>query len=143
MTQRYQGLTIAEIVVSLGILGIIITTTILLFTSLVTGATKNSSKAAAQTFATQILEKSIQEGTFLTNQNNEIYTTDPVTRTRYAYKIVVDVLPGDEDKAYLGGYHVSLEAYWNRDNPEQLKINEGLCSVKATRFVYTRSLAKP
>ncbi len=137
---RRAGLTLAEIVVSLGILAFLIVTTVMLFTTLVSGSTKSSGRAAAQTFASQTLERVIQDGTFSTIPAGDVYSTDPVTLTRYSYRVSSERVPGDSAKGYLGGYFVTVETWWNVDSPTQAKSGEGFRSVKASRFVYARKM---
>lgn len=139
-TYRKAGLTLAEIVVSLGILAFMIITTVMLFTGLVSGSTKSSGRAAAQTFATQTLERVIQDGTFSSTPTGDVYSTDPVTQTRYSYRVSSERVSGDSTKGYLGGYFVTVETWWNIDSPTQAKSGEGFRSVKASRFVYSRKM---
>jgi Tfp pilus assembly protein PilE len=135
-----RGLTLAEIMVSLGILSFLIVTTIMLFTTLVAGASKNSGRAAAQTFTAQTLERVAQEGTFATLTGGDIYTTDPITKTRYSYRVQSEAVPGDSAKGYLGGYFITVETWWNTDSANQVTHGEGYRSVRASRFVYSREM---
>lgn len=140
---RAGGFTLAEIVMALGLLALLLLGSVGVFTSLFASSRKTTSTLVGLTFVNQKLEELAESGSFTSTSGTEgAYVLDPNLGTQFYYTVVCQPLSGvtSGSTRYLGGYHVSIEAWWNAQTPTQIHVGEGLRRVKVERFIYPRVL---
>lgn len=137
-----RALSIAELVMAIGLLALMLLSCIQLFTQLLASNGKNRGDLAAITFATHVLEAVVEGGSATTGSGVQAaYATDPNSAVQYYYEVTRQPLPHDNQPAtgiYTGGYQLRVQVWWNSDSAAQLKPGVGLLSATVSRFVYTR-----
>lgn len=137
-----RGLTLGELVVSLGLLTLMMLGLIRLFTVLLSSSTKNSRNLVGTHFAAQKLEEVIASAAFNNSTGNlEAYTVDASTRTQFYFRVQSEPLSAslaDPDAIYLGGFLVTVQVWWNSQTPEQARPGVGLQTAQVSRFYYPR-----
>ena len=143
MVARAVGFTLAEVVMALGLLAMLLLGAVGVFTSLFASSRKTTSNLVGLSFVNQKLEELAEAGSFTSISGSEgSYVLDPNLGTRFYYTVHCQPLSGvtTGPNRYLGGYHVTVEAWWNAQSPTELHLGEGLRRVRAERFLYPRSL---
>jgi len=142
-TAQSRGLTIAEIVLSLGLLSIMMLGLIRLFTALLASSSKNTRTLVGSQFASQKLEEVIASGIYSNASGNlAAYTVDASTQTQFYYQVRCDALSAsltNPDVSYLGGYVVTVQVWWNSDSPQRARPGVGLQTAQVQRFFYPRT----
>lgn len=136
------GLTLAEIILAVGLMAMLLVSTIQIFTVLLAVNGKNRGGLAAMNFAAQKLEEAVDSGTATaTNITEQAYQIDPVSATQYFVRVTRESLRGDlaaPSGAFMGGYLVKVEVWWNSDSPDRAKPGVGLQKAEVSRFLYPR-----
>lgn len=139
MTKR--GFTLAELVISLGLLTLLLVGCVCLFTRLLTANRKASSTMVGVTFANLKLEEIAETNNFASLQGSQgMYMMDPGLGTRFYFQTQAQPLSGvtTGSSQYLGGFLVTIDVWWNANSPTELKPGVGLQRVQVRRFLYPR-----
>ncbi|MBS2036271.1 hypothetical protein JST97_14870 [bacterium] len=70
------------------------------------------------------------------------YTLDPASNTQFYYQVTRAPMSGDPAApkgAYLGGFTVTVQVWWNSASPTRARPGVGLQSVQLSRFIYPRT----
>ena len=143
LKKSVSALTLAELVLSLGLLAVLIISLIGLFTRLLHGSTKSTNLTAGQLFAAQKLEQLITTGSYATDLNGQAgaYVTDVSSKTNFYYQVSrsnISQSTAKTETTYLGGFYVTVRVWWNVNSPNQARAGEGLQTTQASRMVYPR-----
>lgn len=128
---------------ALGLLAMLLLGAVGVFTSLFASSRKTTTNLVGLSFVNQKLEELVEAGTFNSMTGSEgTYVLDPNLGTKFFYTVQCQPLSGviSGPKRYLGGYQVTIEAWWNAQSPGELHLGEGLRRVRVERFIYPRSL---
>ncbi len=140
--REVRGLTLAELVVAFGLMTLILLASIQLFTYLLASGGKNTANLVALNLATSKLEEEVAGTSAGGRGVIKAYTLDPASNTQFYYEIVrlpMSGNPNDATGAYLGGYTVTVQVWWNTDSPTRTHAGVGLQRVRLSRFVYPRT----
>lgn len=136
-----RGLTLAELVVAVGLMTLLLLASIQLFTHLLASGSKTTASMVAMNLATTRLEEEIS-GVASNGGVMSAYTLDPASNTQFYYQVTRAPMSGDPNApkgAYLGGFTVTVQVWWNSDSPTRAKPGVGLQQVRLSRFVYPRT----
>jgi len=137
-----KGLTLAELVVAVGLMLLLLLASVQLFAYLLASGSKTSANLVAINLASMKLEEEVS-GTSPTNSGViKAYTLDPASNTQFYYEITRLPLSGDPNAAkgaFLGGHTVCVQVWWNSDSPTRTHAGVGLQQVKLSRFIYNRT----
>ena len=122
MPSRRSGLTVAELVVSIGFLAIIAVVVIGLFVRL----TASSSKSADQSVALEIASRLLDEYARASPEDwkgvaaqQDLQTRDPGSKTTYYYRLRHKQI--DDGKSMMGDlYRLDVDVFWWPDDPTKL-----------------------
>jgi len=135
------GLTLAEVVVSVGIMAALIVTSVTLFTALMAANRKTSSTMVGVVFANLKLEEIVESGNFTDVTGSQgAYVMDATQGTQFYFQTHSEALSGEPSASspHLGGYLVTVEVWWNASSPGKVKAGVGLQQVRVQRFIYPR-----
>ena len=160
--KSHSGLTIAELLVATGLLGVVLVTVMTLFGQLLHNTNKNSMLSAGAFFADTVLDKQIllaQEALALAPDNANpafavttvegeemLATTDEKLQTKYIYRLEAEQLDGFTPSAPGQLWHVEVEVRWWNDDLEGDAVRAGMgnLSIKRGRIVYlTAAITTP
>lgn len=138
---KARGLTLAELVVAIGMLGIVSITVAGVFTHLLNSSSKTTDLTAARVLAGQILDKAVRAGppTFghanLLDNPVRLKSQDAQTQTEYIYNIYPSPLKND---GLIPGvtrrlYFVEVEVTWSADG---YRAEQGKLSTKLSQAVH-------
>jgi len=141
------GVTLAEVILSLGLLAIILVCVIGLFQNLLASTTKSSDLTVATIVAQQRLNELVAQREqnlaaygmdFPTSVvNQELYTHDSATATTFHHRATSELLY--LDPAIGKTYFLEVLVYWFTADPNQVaknRMGQGKMSVKMGRVVY-------
>lgn len=134
-----RALTLAEVILAMGLISLLIVGSITLMTSLLASNQKTNAALAGLTFANTKLEEIAEAGSYTNLVGaQESYVMDANQGTRFYFRTDCRPLSGDltSTSPYLGGYFLTLEVWWNADSPTRLVAGSGLRSVRLHRFFY-------
>lgn len=137
-----RGLTLAELIVAFGLMTLILLASIQLLTYLLASGGKNTASLVALQFATSKIEEEVAGASPGAKGVEKAYTLDPASNTQFYYEISRTPLSGDPNAAtgaYLGGFTVTVQVWWNGDNASRARAGVGLQQVRLSRFVYPRT----
>lgn len=145
--RRRHGVTLAEIILALGLLGIILVCVVGLFQNLLASTTKSSDLTVASVLAQQRLNELVgQRAQNLADYgmdfpadvvSREIYTHDSSTATTFHQRATSELLFIDPDVGKT--YFIEVQVHWASTDPNQASANkagQGQTSVKMGRVVY-------
>ena len=136
-----RGFTLAELMLSLGLLTVILIGSVSLFTRLLAANRKVASTMVGVTFAHSKLEEIAESGNFSNlNGSQGVYLMDPSLGTQFYYRTQSEPLSAvtSGSSQYLGGYLVHIDVWWNANSPTEAKPGVGLQRVQVSRFLYPR-----
>ena len=140
-----MGLTVAEVVVAIGILGILLVSIISLFIQLMASNTKNNLVNLGTLYADRILEQTVRNPdpgdpafpVYRSGQESIVSHGDETTTT-FAYRLESTKLSGpDPGEQWL----VKLEVQWWHADPNdasRIQAGFGKLSTKQQRLVYVK-----
>jgi len=137
-----RGLTLAELVVAFGLMTLILLASIQLFTYLLASGGKTTANLVAINLATMKLEEEISGVSAGGTGTIKAYTLDPASNTQFYYEITRAPMSGNPTAptgAYLGGFTVTVQVWWNTDSPTRAHAGVGLQRVRLSRFIYPRT----
>ena len=137
-----RGLTLAELVVAFGLMTLILLASIQLFTYLLASGGKTTANLVALNLATSKLEEEVSGASAGGRGVLKAYTLDPASNTQFYYEITrlpMSGNPTDPSGAYLGGFTVSVQVWWNTDSPTRTHAGVGLQRIRLSRFIYPRT----
>jgi type II secretory pathway pseudopilin PulG len=135
-------MTLAELVVAVGLMTMLLLASIQLFTHLLASGGKTTASMVAMNLATSKLEEEISGSNPGNGGVIAAYTLDPASNTQFYYQVTRAPMSGDPNApkgAYLGGFTVTIQVWWNTDSPSRARPGVGLQQVRLSRFVYTRT----
>lgn len=132
------GLTMAELVLALGLLAVILVSLVGLFTTLLGSSSKSTNMTVGHYFAVQKLEEAILNGNFVDGgEDREIYSMDAGHKMRFAYKVRSTAINGYAgDYGYRGGQYVQVSVYWWNGDINEARAGQGLLYTSVGRFCY-------
>lgn len=137
-----RGLTLAELVLAVGLLTLLLLGCARLFMVLLAGSNKSNATSVGVQLAEAKLEELVAATSTATSAGVlEAYTVDASTQTRFFYQASVTPLSGDvtsSSRNYLGGYLIRVDCWWNSSSPKELRPGVGLQTVHVERFFYPR-----
>lgn len=143
---RSRGLTVAEVVVAIGVLAIMLVTTLLLFTQLMASTTKNNLVNLGSLYADRILEQMVASPnpappafSALTTGEESVVSHGDGRSTTFAYRVEATSLtpvqePGEQ-------WLLEVEVHWwhaDPNTPNQDRRGYGRLSTKQRRMVYIK-----
>jgi type II secretory pathway pseudopilin PulG len=140
-----RGLTLAEVIVAIGILSVVLVAVITLFTQLVSSTTKNNLLNLGTLYADRILEQSVKNARVggpafapVTTGEESIVSHGDEAATRFAYRVEATRLsdPDPGEKWFL-----KIQVQWWHDNPDdpaQARAGYGKLSTTQGRLVYIK-----
>lgn len=149
-----RGLTIAELLVATGLLGVVLVTVMTLFGQLLFNTDKNSMLSAGSFFADAVLDQQIkiaQERLSGSPDNGDlafdpaviegestIATTDVKLPSKYIYRLEAEAVALGDSNDYGQMWYVEVEVRWWNDSMEgdAARANMGRLSIKRGRMVY-------
>jgi len=131
-------LTLAELMLALGLLGTILISLVGLFTMLLGSSTKTTNQTIGTAFAQQKLEDAILAGTYSGDENQEfLYAMDSKRQQRFYYKVAgVPISASPGVNGYKGGYWVEVSVYWWDGDTEEARAGQGVLHTTLGRFIY-------
>jgi hypothetical protein len=143
MKSGRRGLTLAEVVLCLGLLGLLLVATVGLFHGLLGSSTKSGDLAAATLIAQQRLDELVaQQPAYRTTYGSDfptdvlsqtIYTRDSQSALNFSHRARPELL--DDRPNYGRTYYLEVEVYWS-GNSDTTRARQGLQSLKLGRVVY-------
>jgi len=138
---RQLGLSLAEVIVSIALLGVIVVSTVLLFLSLQRSSNKTTDSSAALTYAQAVLDQAVAEGPpdwGGPGGSRDLYTHDAVTRTTFTHELAAQLVYSPSSTALPMGdlYRLDVTVYWWSDAPDQTRQGMGKLSTKLGRLVF-------
>ena len=137
---RSGGLSLGEVVLSLGLLTIIAITVAGVFTHLLNASAKTNDLTAGRLLAQQLLDKAVRESRTTRHEGQvELKTHHSDTLTKFFYVVEPSILdPGinDVDRDF---YFVEVEVSWFTDNPDHSTPEMGRLSTKISQTVGYKS----
>jgi len=131
-------------VVASALLAMLIVATIQVFASLLMVNTKNRANLVALNLASSKLEEVTEQANFATGLSQQsLYLSDPSQSTQYYLEVTRKTVAGDPlDSAspYCGGYLITVQVWWNQDQPGRPKAGIGLQQVSLSKFLYSRAV---
>ena len=140
-----RGLTIAEVIVAIGILAVILVAVIALFLQLMSSTTKNNLLNLGTLYADRTLEQSVKNAKLggpafapvVTGEESMISHGDEIA-TKFAYRLeatkLSDPEPGEK-------WLLRIEVQWWHDDPgdsAEARAGYGKLSTKQERLVYIK-----
>ncbi|MBI3928889.1 MAG: hypothetical protein HY319_25330 [Armatimonadetes bacterium] len=117
--RRHRALTLAEVIMALGILALISLSIIGFFSKILTASAKSADLSAGRTLARQILDRAVREGPpnwgtrGALAGSEEIHSHDTANRLRYLYTVTPTLLTTPASDYPMGGaYNVQVVVYW-------------------------------
>lgn len=150
----YSGLTIAELLVAIGLLGVVLVTVMTLFGQLLHNTNKNSLLSAGAFFADTVMDSQITRAQETLNMQSDnanpafaattvegeetLATSDEELQTKYIYRLVAEQLDGFAPSAPGQMWHVEVEVRWWNDSMDGDAMRQGMgnLSIKRGRIVY-------
>lgn len=149
------GLTIAELLVASGLLGVVLVTVMTLFAQLLQNTEKNSLLSAGAFFADSVLERQIAqaEATLLAAPSNAtpafpapsiegegfLSTTDNDRQTKFLYRVDVEQMTAGVSADPGQMWFVEVEVRWWSEataGPNPVRAGHGNLSFKRGRLAY-------
>ncbi len=137
--RRLRGLSLAEIVVALGLVALVSLAVIGVFSSLLLSTAKTSTQAGAELLAKSLLDRAVRQGPPNWSTGNEtiahrLELGDKQAPTTVFYRIEVQAL----QKHSMGELHqVSVTVFWDQEGQSQgYRVGQGKTWVEQTRVVY-------
>jgi hypothetical protein len=142
-----RGITLAEVMLAVGLLGLILLSVIALFHSLLASTSKGNDMTVATVIAQQRLNELVTQQPAYRSVYNQDFPVDVLGQTVYAhdsqststfYSQARPELLKDEP-SFGRTYYLEVQVYWNTADPAQVAANrhqQGAQSVKAGRIVY-------
>ncbi len=136
-----RGLTLAEVVVALGLLGVVMVSTVLLFLSLQSSSSKTGDLTPALAYAQSQLDAAAQAGPpdwgGLQGQR-QLYSHDERSQTTFAHQLTVTHLYSPPTTPLPMGdlYRLEVEVYWWSDTPGASRRGHGRLSTRLGRVVF-------
>ena len=133
-----KGLTMAELVLALGLLAVILVSLVGLFTTLLGSSAKSTNMTVGHYFAVQKLEEAILKGNFNEDgDERDIYSMDANNKTHFAYRVRSTAINGYAgDYGYRGGQYVLVSVYWWNGELQEARAGQGLLHTSVGRFCY-------
>jgi type II secretory pathway pseudopilin PulG len=142
---EHRGLTLAEVVVAIGILALLLISVIALFTQLMSSTTKNNLVNLGTLYADRILEQTVKnpnpaDPAFppLRTGEESIVSHGDESATTFAYRLETVKLAGpDPGEQWL----LKIEVHWWHNDPTdatQSRAGYGRLSTKQQRLVYVK-----
>jgi len=145
-----NGLTIAELLVATGLLGVVLVTVMTLFGQLIVNTDKNSMLSAGAFFADMVIDKQIdvaQKNLETTGDNAipafsstviEGEETLASENTKYIYRLEAEQLDGFATAEPGQAWYLEVEVRWRMDDMESeaVRANMGQVNLKRGRMVY-------
>ena len=144
--RRNRGLTLAELVIAIGLLASIIVIVIGLFVKLMNASTKGLDQTVALDIAQNKLDQAAQSSPskWLIYNSEAHSVTDPRTPTTFHYTLTPRELTSNSaaDNKMGDMYHLDLEVYWwpEKDKEVSTRRDMGRLSVKLSRVVYIENM---
>jgi len=162
--KQNSGLSIAEIMVACGLLGIVLVTVMTLFGQLIKNTTKNAQVSAGSFFADKVMETAIQQaqevhgakfdnsgdafdisgftgggGTYVREGAEELSIDSNQSKTEYLYRVEAEHLDGfsTNDPGQL--WKISVDVRWWQDSTAgapAARAGAGKLNVERSRVVY-------
>lgn len=147
--RTHRGLTLAEIVVALGVLTALSLVVVAIFTRLLVSSTKNSDQTTANLLARSILDRAVRQGPpdwgtggdFSTAGGTAtLSTNDTTSKTGFVYQVTPVRLTTPDSFGFGELYEVTVIVSWWTDSADKNASREGYgrTSVEVTRTVYIR-----
>ena len=144
---RHLGLTLAEIMLTLGLMSVISLVIIGLFSRLLLTSKKSSQATTANLLAQSIMDRAVREGPpnwgkgtdYTVNGGKaSLYTTEEKKKTEYVFEIHHDPVLDDAKMGEL--WKLQVVVSWWTDTPDSQagRANMGRMSRELTRTVYVR-----
>lgn len=144
---RRKGITLAEVILAVGLLGLILVSVIGLFQSLLSSTTKSSDLTTATALAEDRLNELIaQRPIYLSTYGVDfptqvlqqgVYVHDSADQTTFYTQANPEVLY--DDPAVGKTYYLEVEIFWGTADPTAraaTRAGQGLQSIKMGRVVY-------
>lgn len=142
-----RAITLAEVMLAVGLLGLILLSVMGLFHSLLASTSKSNDMTVATVMAQQRLNELVTQQPAYKSAYGQDFPNDVLTQAVYAHdsqssstfysKARPELL---KDEPNFGRtYYLEVEVYWNTADPNQVAANrhqQGAQSVKAGRVVY-------
>ena len=146
MKRSVSGLTLAEVILCLGLLAMLLLSIEALFHGLLGSSTKSGDATVATLIAQQRLEELVaQQPSNLSQYGNDfptqvlsrdLYTRDSQSPLTFRHRARPELL---EDRPNFGRtYYLEVEVYWS-NSPDDPRLRQGLQSIKMGRVVYLPS----
>lgn len=141
-------MTLAEVMLAVGLLGLILLSVIALFHSLLASTSKSNDMTVATVMAQQRLNELVTQQPSYRATYGQDFPTAVLGQTVYAhdsqssstfYSQARPELLKDDGSAYGKTYYLEVQVFWNTSDPSQPAANrhqQGAQSVKAGRVVY-------
>lgn len=132
-------MTLAELVLAVGLLTIMFVAMVGLFANLLGSATKSSNLTAGSYFARQRLEEAIRQDVYWpvpADAKVGIYTTDKDSQTTFFHRVSSVSVPPSPTGQYKQAYYVSVEVWWWSESPGQERAGQGKLSTRIGRLHY-------
>lgn len=146
MKGNQGGLTLAEVVLALGLLATISLSLVALFSKLIASSTKTGDLSAGRILAEKVLDRAVRNGPSSNwglggslGGTRDITTRDEASHTTFIYSVTPSLLkeqvwaPGAWRTTRL--YHVEVEVYWWVDDPTQSRVDLGRLSTNLSQVV--------
>ena len=147
MSQVRRGVSLAEVMLAVGLLGIILISVIGLFQNLLTSTTKSTDLTAATVMAQERLNELVAAqpihlatyGTDFPTQviGQGIYAHDSQSQTTFYHKATPELLK--DEPGFGRTYYLEVQVFWNTADPNVVaknRMGQGQQSVKMGRVVY-------
>ncbi len=145
-----NGLTIAELLVATGLLGVVLVTVMTLFGQLIVNTDKNSMLSAGAFFADMVLDKHIDiaRKSLEDSGDNAIpaFTSTVIEgeetlaseNTKYIYRLEAEQIDGFATAEPGQAWYIEVEVRWRMDDmdSEAVRANMGQVNLKRGRMVY-------
>lgn len=143
---RDRGLTVAEVVVAIGVLATMLVAVLLLFTQLMASTTKNNLVNLGSLYADRILEQTVKNRSLsapafqpLVSGEESVVSHGDESSTTFAYRVEATQLtptttPGEQ-------WLLEVEVQWWHDTPStpsKGRAGYGRLSTKQRRIVYVK-----
>ena len=137
-TARIHGMTLAELILALGLLAIMVVCMTGLFSNLLGSATKGSHLTAGSFFARQRLEEVLRKDLYWPvppAAAQGIYTTDKDSQTTFFYRVMGTPIPPVAGQ-YRAAYWIDVEVWWWSEAPGQNRSGQGKLYTSIGRMHY-------
>ena len=145
--RRPCGLTLAEIVLTLGLMAVLLLVVVGVFTKLMMSSVKSTDLTTASTLAQTILEHAVRQGPpewgiggdfSTTGGRAEFYTHDTNISTKFVYQVKVDRATTPPESSMGTLYNIKVIVNWWGEEADRTSARPdlGRLSTELTRMVY-------